>query len=276
MKNIGRSFLQQLPPFKGKNRLAKLLYKSIILTEGDIKLGTKHNLTFVVPNLIENIGLELFINGIYESNIIDFLVSSIPENGIFIDVGANIGAISVVIGKLRKDVTIYAFEASPNVFNYLKLNVEANKLKNINIYNLAIHKTDNLQLPFYSPKGKNGKGSFSSVFTNEAEMVNTISLDTFYAKHKIIPDFIKVDVEGYEKLIFESMEGFLAQNDNVKIIFEFVDWAESLAFETEVGDSQKILNKLNYKLWELGSNGKLMIIDEVAYKGSKDIFAAKK
>jgi FkbM family methyltransferase len=242
--------LQKLPQFKGKLRLAKLLIwkKNISKT-----FSVPNGLIFTVPNLIENISFELLINGSYEEKYLNLIDNSIPRNGIFIDIGANIGAISVMLAKQRPDITIHAFEASPNVFQFLKLNKEKNKLTNLNIYNLAIHSTDNLELPFYSPKTLNGKGSFSPVFTQDSEIVKTISMDSFFNINNIYPNFIKVDVEGYEALIFDSMKKYLSSNDTCNILFEFVDWAEKLA-NYEIGTSQKIMLDNKFLLYDLESN----------------------
>lgn len=238
---------QKLPYFKGKIRLAKLIFfkknkpKTFFLPTG---------LVFSVPNLIENVSFELFINGVYEEKYLKIIEKNLPSNSIFIDVGANVGAIAVLLAKRRPDVTIYAFEASPRVFHYLKINKEQNSLNNLNIYNLAIHTNDDLELPFYSPEDKNGKGSFSPVFTKESELVKTISLDTFFKKNKLIPNLIKVDVEGYEALIFESMKNHLSNSNSCPILFEFVDWAEGLA-NIKCGTAQQKLLNFNYNLFDL-------------------------
>ena len=195
---------QRLPYFRGKMRLAKLIFKKNKPRTFFLPSG----LVFSVPNLIENVSFELFINGIYEEKYLKLIEKNLPLNSIFIDVGANVGAISILLAKRRPDVTIYAFEASPRVFQYLKINKDQNALVNLHIYNLAIHATDNLELPFYSPEGKNGKGSFSPVFTQNSELVKTISLDTFFIQNNISPNFIKVDVEGYESYVFIGGGGY--------------------------------------------------------------------
>ena len=260
--------LQKLPQFKGKWRLAKLLIwkKNISKT-----FFISHGLEITVPNLIENVSFELLINGSYEEKYINLIDNNIPRNGIFIDVGANIGAISVILAKQRPDITIHAFEASPNVFQFLKLNKEQNKLTNLNIHNLAIHSSDNLELPFYSPEILNGKGSFAPVFTQDAEIVKTISLDSFFNKNNIYPNFIKVDVEGYEALIFDSMKKYLSNNDACNILFEFVDWAERLA-NYEIGAAQKILLDNKYILIDMESN---INIQKPILTGSTMILAKK-
>lgn len=241
--------LQKLPQFKGKWRLAKLLiWKKNISKTFFIPNGLK----ITVPNVIENVSFELLINGIYEEKYLKLIDNNIPRNGIFIDVGANIGAISVVLAKRRPDITIYAFEASRNVFHFLKLNKEQNNLTNLKIHNLAIHSSDNLELSFYSPEVLNGKGSFSKVFTQDAEIVKTISLDSFFNENNIYPNFIKVDVEGYEALIFDSMKNYLSNNNACNILFEFVDWAEKLA-NYEIGAAQRIMLDNKFVLYDLES-----------------------
>jgi FkbM family methyltransferase len=60
-------------------------------------------------------------------------------------------------------------------------------------------------------------------------MVKTINLDNFFEENNIKPDAIKVDVEGYEKLIFQSMVRNLKKLTETFILFEFLDWAEELA-----------------------------------------------
>jgi FkbM family methyltransferase len=241
---------QSLPYFKGKFRFAKLFFfrnsipRTFCLPSG---------IVFSVPNLIENVSFELFINGVYEKKYLKLMEQNLPLNSIFFDVGANVGAISVLLAKRRPDVTIYAFEASPRVFQYLKINKDQNALNNLNIFNIAIHTKDHLELPFYSPLDKNGKGSFSPVFTKENEMVYTLSLDTFIKNNNIIPNLIKVDVEGYEKLIFESMDLYLSNSLSCPILFEFVDWAEKLA-NYDYGEAQQKLLNLNYKLFDLELN----------------------
>ena len=270
------SLFQKLPYFKGKLRLAKLIYNSLINSKKEIQFeSSSYGLKFSAPNIVENVAFELFVNGIYEQEVIDFFVKNIPQNGIFIDVGANIGAISVMIAKQRPDVVIYAFEAAPFVYKYLKNNIEINNLDNIFCYNKAVHLEDNIELPFYSPEEKNGKGSFSDVFTKDAVMVKTINLDKFFEENNLKPNAIKVDVEGYEKLIFQSMQVSLKNLTNTFILFEFVDWAEELAHDCNIGDAQKILKAFGYNIVEMVDN-KYFVKNDIQYSGScKTMIATK-
>lgn len=141
------------------------------------------------------------------------------------------------------------------MFEFLKYNVELNNLTNITLVNKAIHKEDNIILDFFAPEDKFGKGSFSNVFTNNSEKVLTVRMDSLIKQYNIKPDFIKVDVEGYESYVFESLMGYLKSNNkNPTIIFEFVDWCERIALgESGIGKAQQILLDLGYKLFEFAN-----------------------
>lgn len=268
------SFFQYFPSFKGKIRLAKIYHKNIIKKNEDVSFNLPIGLKITVPNLIENVSFELFINGNYEKEIVDYFVKTIPQNGVFFDIGANIGAFSFTLAKLRPDIKIYAFEAAPFVFQYLKKNIEQNNLNNVYIFNKAVHKTEGLKLPFYSSKEKNGKGSFSKVFTEEAVEVETINLDKFIKNNNLNPTVFKVDVEGYEKLIFESLEEYFTNNKNLKVLFEFVDWAEELSNIFKPGDAQAYIKSLGFNLSELKNKSTTPYID-ILTKGSINVLATK-
>src|SRR5450631_1930090 len=113
------SIFRKLPLFKGKLRLARFLCRKSIREAQDIWIRGKYGCVYLLPNLIENVSLEIYVNGIYEQSSLDFLVKKIPPGGVFLDLGANIGAISAPLSRRRKDIRIVCAEASPRLFGYL-------------------------------------------------------------------------------------------------------------------------------------------------------------
>jgi FkbM family methyltransferase len=264
-----QSILKRLPKFKGKLRIIKLFLRN---KNHPRIFTTKTGVKYILPNLIENVSLELFVNGIYERETIDYIIKNVPENGVFIDVGANIGAISIDVALKRPDIKIYGFEASKKVFNYLKQNKEFNNCTNLEIYNFAVHEREGETLDFYSPEELNGKGSFSAVYTKESERVITKNLDIFLQENKITPNIIKIDVEGYELTVLKSLNQFLKINDNdCRILFEFVDWAE-ISAGFECGEAQTLLLNLGYKMY---SFPELVKMEKVQLTGGNNILATK-
>jgi FkbM family methyltransferase len=271
---IGQIF-RFFPLFRGKYRLASLFIRDRENIT-NVFIQGKNNVQYYIPNIKEIIGFSLFINGEYETDNIDFIVERIPQNGIFIDVGANIGAITVSIAKQRPDVHIIAIEASPRVFEYLSKNVEINNCENVTILNKAIAEEDDKNVSFFSPEELFGKGSLSPVFTDKAEMVQTITLDSVYKRSTFSNiDFIKVDVEGFEKMIFLSGAELLSSGNAPKILFEFSAWMESQLDGSNAGDAQRILIDYGYNLFDASNPSKLIPMQEPKIDGTYMIYAEK-
>lgn len=264
-----------LPPFRGKMRLAKYLLSRKVSESSDIIVAGKFSCVYTLPNIQENIGFEILINGIYEPETVRFICQRLKANGVFLDLGANIGAISIPVGKERKDVKVISLEASPWIFQYLVKNSVANGLGNAELINRAISDVGRKQVNFFSPKDKFGKGSFAPVFTNEAETIETITLDELAVTSEVIVDLIKIDVEGFEALAFRGGLKLLSGPRAPDILFEFVDWAEELAGE-KPGNAQLILKKYGYNLYFFthGKIGKLL--EDTILKGGLMIFATKR
>lgn len=246
------SLFRSLPAFRGKQRLARIVFKNAIRQLKDITVKGRYHCAYVLPNIIENVGFELFVNGEYEPEIQALLLSLLPTGGVFIDIGANIGSITVPLSKARPDVTSVSVEAAPWIFKYLEKNVKLNGLENVKMVNLAINDKDGEELDFFSPTEKFGKGSFSPVFTNESVKVSTISLDGLVEKLGLaVVNLLKVDVEGFEYFVFSGGRHLLESQNAPHIVFEFVDWAERNANHLLPGSAQTLLIELGYKLYEI-------------------------
>lgn len=268
---------RKLPLFKGKQRLARGLLHNKIKRAHDLVVEGKYGCIYKIPNIKENLGFELFINGVYEEEIIDFILQRLPLNGVMLDIGANIGAIAIPVCKRRPDIRAIGIEASPRVYDYLKCNKELNNLHNFELINKAVTDNDGDTVDFFSPEEKFGKGSLASVFTKEAERVETIMLDTVFNQNNLTnADIIKIDIEGHEYGAFAGGAGVLNKADAPDILFEFVDWAEELAKDRKPGDAQQLLLDFGYKLFELNGTRNLSSLRSPLIKGVAMILATKK
>jgi FkbM family methyltransferase len=274
--NVFVDFLHYLPDFKGKRRIGRVLLRNM-LKKKDVIIRGMWGLKFKVPNFVETIGFELLINGIYEKETFDLINSKVLQNGTILDIGANIGAITIPISYSRKDIKVISIEASPRVFHYLSDNLKLNKITNCLLFNNAVSDRDGEIVRFFSPKDLFGKGSMSSVFTDEAENIDTISIDSLLLKNSIRGvDFIKIDIEGYEYYAFMGAKGLLSGLKSPDILFEFVDWAEASAKNLDAGQAQELLQSFGYSIYEV-VNGKPiepMLTDPVR-QGSVMLFATK-
>src|SRR6476661_6930465 len=67
-----------------------------------------------------------------------FFNRMIPDNGIVLDIGANIGIMTATIAKRKKNAKVYAFEPIPENIKALKRIVNYYKLNNVKIFEVAL------------------------------------------------------------------------------------------------------------------------------------------
>lgn len=233
-------------PFPGKERiLRRLLGKRLDAADADI--STRSGLTLRAPSLREPIAFHLFCNGTYEPETIAAILAHLPRGGTFVDIGANIGAITLEVARKRPDAHVIAIEASPAIVPYLQHNIERNRLDNVRVMPLAASDRDG-EIDFYIPPAAHfGMASAAPQFNVKPTRVPARTLDGILADLNAGPvDVIKIDAEGAELDVLRGATGLLQAADAPAIIFEFVDWAEARLHN--VGDAQRALIAFGYTL----------------------------
>lgn len=205
----------------------------------------------VIPNLLEPVGMFLWMDGIYEGETLQFLLRHSTPDSVFVDVGANIGAFSVPMAQYVKRVI--AIEPSPQVLPYLKTNAALNRLTNVDIVACAASTPDRDSVPLYVPPETHfGMASSAPQFSVRPINVPARSLDTILREHPAQRvSVMKVDTEGYEAHVFLGAEELLRCSSPPAVIFEFCDWAEERAFPGQRGWAQRLLMDMGYMLWTM-------------------------
>jgi len=238
---------------RGKTRLAKLLLNHH-LSAADVTIVDKYGIYFKIPSLREPVAFHLLIDGVYESQLLEFIFSKLASDSVFIDVGANIGAIALPVAqKLAAGGRVLAIEPSPTIFPYLQENAILNHFTNIEFIQKAACKVDHQTLAFYeAPLEKFGMGSLGAQFHQHPIQVETCTLDALAEEKRIRKvDIIKVDVEGFEVTVFEGAEYLLSATHTPIVVFEFCDWAEKRLPSGRIGDAQRLLRKWDFDIWRL-------------------------
>ena len=150
----------------------------------------------------------------YTNKTFEVEVSDIAKNeGIFLDIGANIGEFSIAAAAKFKGIKIVAFEPDPVAFICLQFNIESSNLANrVTIINAALSDKSG-SFPFYIAT-KNADSSFiqPKSFT-EIIKVRSYRADQFMQENKIKSIlFLKMDAEGFEP---EILTGFGRRIDDI-------------------------------------------------------------
>ena len=156
--------------------------------------------------------------------------------GTIIDIGANHGNVTAALAELCPDADIYAFE--PIKYECDEIRKKVNHLGRVTVINAALS-NKNGKTPFYvnsfrpsssmlqlSSMGKKLTPSQTKKIT-----VQAIILDTYFKNKKLEqPIFIKIDVQGAEKIVFEGGKNFLKKTSvvHVETGFEIIYTNQSL------------------------------------------------
>ncbi len=126
------------------------------------------------------------------------------SEGIFLDLGANVGKYSILLGKkMGPRGKVYAFEPEPNNLKALKTNLSLNKIKNVQIIEKACSNLKG-KVDFYLDD-KNTGGHSLLRKTNKKISVKSDTLDEILRENKVLRvDLIKIDL--LEKMIIYLRE----------------------------------------------------------------------
>jgi len=154
----------------------------------------------------------IFVRGIYDPSLVTIINTLLPSDGVFIDIGANMGYCSLLMSKtVGEDGKVFAIEPSERDFLRLVDNVSLNRLNNVNVYRLAISdKSGNVKISI-APEERSSLNTLGTAFSNKGieelrtEEVIATTLDAFIKQEEIDRiDVIKMDIEGSE---FKALKG---------------------------------------------------------------------
>lgn len=171
----------------------------------------------------------------------------VKDDFICFDVGANIGHLSLIMAQKAKNGLVFAIEPSRKIFSYFLGNIKINSFTNIVPLNLAISKNEGLE-EFYEYLYADDQSAMQKSYNWEANryLVPTIRLESLMQIFKLNRiDFLKIDVEGAELFVLESLGRYLK---NVKYIwFECIE-KNYLNFGYSSKDIFNFLDKNNFEI----------------------------
>lgn len=168
-------------------------------------------------------------NGVYEENISTQIKKDIEANGIinFIDIGANIGLISIFLLSKFPRLKIYAFEPGPHQYMLFKKTIEENNIDDIKLKKIALsNKKGHTTFYSHSSQHVSGDGFVDTGTAGEAKKI-TVKTDLLDNQlNKIIgKTLIKIDTEGSEQLV---LLGSVIMLIKIRPIIYFEMWPKYL------------------------------------------------
>jgi len=230
--------------------------------------------------LAELEGIKIYINTIDVGLLRSFIIRKRYEEGttkVFkrvlrkgmtvFDIGACTGYYSLIASKIVGEKgKIFAFEPHPINYKWLKRSIEINNFTNIIPLNKAVSdKSGSTIRLFYSI---DNISDHSIVLTENRDCieVETITLDKFCQENHILPDVVKMDVEGAEILVLKGMEKIL-EKCNEPILF--------IEFEYNQEDIVRFLKEKGFDFYYITKNGELTAEVEEVEEVERNIFCTR-
>ena len=141
----------------------------------------------------------------------EFFRTYLRPNDTVVDVGANVGALSLAASRaVGESGRVFAIEPHPAVFAYLFANIKLNGSRNITSLNTAL-------------ADKPGQICFSDLRNDDCNrivaesglIVPVATLNLLLSLEPSRVALLKVDVEGYEKFVFDGASDVLSRTDCV-------------------------------------------------------------
>jgi len=123
-------------------------------------------------------------------------------DAICFDIGANVGHYTLLFSRYAQHV--YAFEPLPRNLRYLVRLVELNRLKNVTVVPWAV--AGDVGVTAFQAGDNNALGHLAR---EGDQPVATISCDEFVRRYGVVPDLMKIDVEGAEVEVLRGAETLL-------------------------------------------------------------------
>jgi FkbM family methyltransferase len=134
------------------------------------------------------------------------------EEGIFFDVGANLGHVCIPLSLRYRQLKVYAFEPVPELFSKLAADLRKYSIETcLPVNRIVCDESGFTRISYSLADNFIGAGTIEPDLANKdrlgsdflTALVECESLDSFCTRMNLFPDIIKIDVEGAEsKVIF--------------------------------------------------------------------------
>jgi FkbM family methyltransferase len=185
-------------------------------------------------SLRDYIQAAIFYEGCYEPHLIDWLKNELKQTDVFWDVGANIGAMTLVAATHCRSVV--SFEPDPRSLDRLRSHISANALGNIQIVDVALSNQNGFAYLSLGAESNTGMSSMvPSQHGSSVKKIVTATADSLIMQRGLpLPNVMKIDVEGAEDMVFHGARNTLGAPGLRAIVFESMEGRGGLPRKSEL------------------------------------------
>jgi FkbM family methyltransferase len=199
----------------------------------------------------------IMFRGQWEPGETFWIVKTLKKGDTVVDVGANIGYYTVIASKIVGDEgRVYAFEPDPESFALLQANVRVNGLTNVVLEQKAVSNEPGVLELYLNPKNRGDHRIYRPDEGPDREVVEVeaVTLDDYFAGDDRGIDFIKIDTQGAEGVIFEGLSGIAKANEDIRIAIEWWPYGvQNMGYDA--AKLRSMVSSLGFHFYELGWTG---------------------
>lgn len=206
----------------------------------------------------KGVGRPIFIERDYEPTEQAFIKSVVKPGMVAYDIGTNIGCMATLLGRaVGASGRVVGFEPDPHNFSLAQRNVETNALPQVSVYNCALGAEQSRMKIYRSDDNFGDHRMYATESRQAGHEVSVERLDALVERDKIPPpDFIKIDVQGFEYKVFQGMPEILSLKRDLTILTEYWPYGIRGAGDDPVAYRELFLQN-GFKAYELVADGSL-------------------
>ena len=195
---------------------------------------------------------ELFIDPRSRQDDEDFFISYLKKDDTVVDIGANIGTLTLLSASLVKESgKVYAFEANPRTYKYLLKNIKLNGFNNIGTFCMALGDESAI-----AELADLRTDDMNYIVADKSQSIKTVQIKLSRLAD-VIPstieriNLLKIDTEGYELFVLKGAENLLEKTDC--IYYEsYEELYNRFAYKTK--DVLALLSEKGFKIFRIIEN----------------------
>jgi FkbM family methyltransferase len=204
------------------------------------------------------------------------ILQYLPDDGVFLDLGANIGLFSFYIHRKKPKVKIGAFEPHPVLYRCFELTQTENQINSVKGFNLGISDAPETLELFLDETDSGGHSLRLDSFSDQKKRprsvhVKVCTLDQIAEQERYDRvDFIKIDVQDLEDKALKGAK-VLIQKFRPNFLIEF----RNALLQSEFLHSQNFPLKNDYKWKPIGLDHPFYEIDQLKHYSKEQLEQGK-
>lgn len=208
------------------------------------------------------VGRPIFVERDYEPTERAFIQSVVKPGMVAYDIGTNIGYMATLLGRcVGNSGRVIGFEPDPHNYSLAQMNVARNSMTQVTVYNCALGSEPGRMKIYRSDDNFGDHRMYATENRAPGHEVAVERLDELVQRENLpSPNFIKIDVQGFEYKVFQGMHRILEQCQDLTILTEYWPYGIRGAGDDPIAYRQ-LFQTYGFDAFELADDGTLAPAD---------------